>query len=150
VPGARGSRPTLCGRPADIVAQQGGLGHRLIWGIDVVTAYVAVTAITAVANTCIAIAGWSRARFVVANAADVGVPQSWLPFLAALKAAGAAGLVLGLMGVQLVGIAAATGLVLFFVGAVAAHVRARAYQKIAFPGCFLVLAIACLALAAAQ
>jgi hypothetical protein len=116
----------------------------------VVTAYVAVTAITAVANTCIAIADWSRARFVVANAADVGVPQSWLPFLAALKAAGAAGLVVGLMGVQLVGIAAATGLVLFFVGAVAAHVRARAYQKIAFPGCFLVLAIACLALAAAQ
>jgi hypothetical protein len=54
------------------------------------------------------------------------------------------------MGVQLVGIAAATGLVLFFVGAVAAHVRARAYRKIVFPGCFLALATASFVLAAAQ
>jgi hypothetical protein len=38
-----------------------------------VTAYVAVTAITAVANAWAAIADWSRAKFVLANAAEVGV-----------------------------------------------------------------------------
>jgi hypothetical protein len=115
-----------------------------------VTAYVAVTAFTAMVNAWAAIADWSRARFVVATAADVGVPPSWLPFLAALKAAGAAGLIVGLTGVRIVGIAAATGLMLFFVGALAAHVRARAYRKIVFPGCFLALATASLVLAAAQ
>ncbi|MEU4235353.1 DoxX family protein [Nonomuraea sp. NPDC026600] len=46
----------------------------------------------------------------------------------------------------LVGFAAATGLVLFFAGAVVAHVRARAFYKLAFPGGFLALAIASLAL----
>jgi hypothetical protein len=115
-----------------------------------VTAYVAVTAITAMANAWAAIADWSRAKSVLANAAKVGVPQSWLPLLAALKAAGAAGLLVGLTGVRIVGIAAATGLILFFIGAVVAHLRARVYPSIVFPGCFLALATASLVLAAAQ
>jgi hypothetical protein len=114
-----------------------------------VIAYVAVTAFTAVLNAWAAIADWLHAKFVLANAADVGVPQSWLPFLGALKAAGAAGLLVGLMGVRSIGTAAATGLVLFFTGAVVAHMRARA-EKIVFPGSFLALAIAALVLAAAQ
>jgi hypothetical protein len=114
-----------------------------------VTAYVAVTVLTAAFNAWAAIADWVRARFVLANAEDVGVPQSWLPSLGALKAAGAAGLLVGLMGVRPIGIAAATGLVLFFVGAVVAHLRARAYDKIVFPACFLALATASLLLAIA-
>ena len=40
------------------------------------------------------------------------------------------------------GLAAAIGLVLFFVGAVAAHVRARVFHNIAFPLAFLALASA--------
>ena len=43
--------------------------------------------------------------------------------------------------------AAATGLVLFFLGAVAAHVRARVFHNIAFPAAYLVLALGSLALA---
>ena len=70
--------------------------------------------------------------------------------LGALKAAGAAGLLLGLLGVRFIGVAAAAGLVLFFIGAVAAHIRARVYHNIAFPGGYLGLAAASLVLAAAR
>jgi hypothetical protein len=105
-------------------------------------AYVIITAVAIAANAGMAVADLARARFVVANSAEVGVPQSWLPPLAILKGAGAAGLLLGLLGVRPLGIAAATGLVLFFIGALAAHVRARVFHNIAFPACFFALAIA--------
>jgi hypothetical protein len=114
------------------------------------TAYVVVTVAAIVANAGVAVAGFARAEFVVANSADVGVPLSWLPLLATLKAAGAVGLLLGLLGLRFIGIAAAIGLVLFFVVAVTAHVRARVYHNIAFPGGFLALAIASLVLSTAQ
>ncbi|MEU9441710.1 DoxX family protein [Streptomyces sp. NPDC048304] len=48
------------------------------------------------------------------------MPRAWLPALALLKAAGAAGLLLGLLGAKPLGLAAGTGLVLFYVGAVLA------------------------------
>ncbi|CAL9310774.1 DoxX family protein [Streptomyces sp. SudanB182_2057] len=111
------------------------------------TAYAITTAVTILANAGIAVADFLRAGFVLANSAEVGVPRSWLPWLGALKAAGAAGLLLGLVGVPVIGVAAATGLVLFFVGAVAAHIRARVYYDIAFPGTYLALAAASLVLA---
>ncbi|MEU7088609.1 DoxX family protein [Streptomyces achromogenes] len=111
------------------------------------TAYAITTAITLLANAGIAVADFLGAGFVLANSAEVGVPRTWLPWLATLKAAGAAGLLLGLAGVPVIGVAAATGLVLFFVGAVAAHIRARVYDNIAFPGAYLALAAASLVLA---
>jgi hypothetical protein len=112
-----------------------------------VAGYTAVTLVTVLAVGGIAIADVLRARFVLANSAQVGVPQSWLPRLAALKAAGAIGLVLGLAGVPVLGIAAAAGLVLFFIGAIIAHLRARVYYNLAFPGGYLALSIASLVLA---
>ncbi|GLW08020.1 hypothetical protein Misp01_31500 [Microtetraspora sp. NBRC 13810] len=99
-------------------------------------AYVVVTVLTIVANAWAAVADFARAGFVLANSAQVGVPQSWLPVLGALKAAGAAGLLLGLAGVRVLGVAAAAGLVLFFVGAVVVHIRTRVFGKIVFPGAF--------------
>jgi hypothetical protein len=110
--------------------------------------YVAVTVITILANAWAAHADFVRARFVLANAAEVDVPHSWIPALGALKAAGAAGLLLGLLGVPYIGVAAAVGLVLFFTGALVAHVRAGAYRKMSFPGGFFALAVASLVLAA--
>jgi hypothetical protein len=80
----------------------------------------------------------------------VGVSVSWLPTFAALKLAGAAGLLLGLLGVRPLGIAACAGLVIFFVGAVAAHVRAGVLYNIAFPGWFLAMAGASLVLSIAH
>ncbi|MFH9571893.1 DoxX family protein [Streptomyces sp. NPDC017230] len=113
------------------------------------TAYVIVTVAAIVANAGIAVADLMRARFVLANSAEVGVAVSWLPRLAALKATGAAGLLIGLLGVRPLGIAATVGLVLFYVGAVAAHVRARVLHNIAFPVGYLALNAAALFLATA-
>ncbi|WP_436760983.1 DoxX family protein [Streptosporangium sp. V21-05] len=113
-------------------------------------AYVVVTLVTIAVNVWAAVADFSRAGFVLANSAELGIPRSWLPPLATLKAAGAAGLLLGLLGVRFIGVAAAVGLTLFFAGAVAAHVRARVFHNMAFPGGFLLLAVASLALALAR
>ncbi|SEG90012.1 DoxX-like family protein [Thermomonospora echinospora] len=113
-------------------------------------AYVVVTIATIAANAAIAVADLAGARFVLANSAEVGLPRSWIPPLGWLKAAGAAGLTLGLLGLRPLGIAAAAGLVLFFLGAVIAHIRARVFHNIAFPGAYLALAIGSFTLAVTQ
>lgn len=105
--------------------------------------YVIVAAI--VANAAVAIAIFARANFVMANFGEVSLPRLWTPpALAALQAAGAAGLLLGLLGLPAIGIAAAAGLVLFFVVAVAMHLRAGAYKSLPSPVFFLALAVAAL------
>ncbi|OIV35555.1 hypothetical protein BIV57_20745 [Mangrovactinospora gilvigrisea] len=116
------------------------------------TALLVTTLLTAAANTAVAVADLARARFVLANSAEVGVPLSWLPRLAALKLAGAAGLLLGLAAPVLrpLGIAAACGLVLLYTGAVITHLRARVLYNLAFPGGYLVLAAGSLVLAATR
>jgi DoxX-like family len=123
----------------------------------VLVAYVVITLITIIANVAIAVADVRRAEFVLANSVEVGVPQSWLPRLAVLKAAGAVGLFVGLVGVVLnlavapyFGIAAAVGLILFFTGALVAHLRARVFYNLYFPGMYWLLAVASLVLALAQ
>jgi DoxX-like protein len=115
----------------------------------VFTAYAIVTVVAVVANASVAIADLVRAGFVLANMDEVGVPRSWLAPLGILKVAGAAGLLLGLLGLRSLGTAAAIGLVVFFAGAVTTHVRARVFHNIAFPGAFLTLAAAATALAVA-
>jgi hypothetical protein len=96
-----------------------------------------IVLITALANVAFAVADFARARFVLATSAEVQVPSSWLPVLGALKLAGAVGLLVGLLGVPVVGTAAATGLTLFFVGAVTRHVQTRVFHTIAFPATVL-------------
>lgn len=110
--------------------------------------YLGVVTATLVLNAGVAAADFSRARFVLANSAEVGVGEGWLPLLGALKAAGAAGLLIGLLWFRPLECAAAIGLVLFFIGAVAVHVRARVLYNLAFPGFFLALATASLVLIA--
>ncbi|WP_438289979.1 DoxX family protein [Streptomyces sp. HUAS TT7] len=109
-----------------------------------------ITVITIVANAAIAVADFAKAEFVLGNMAEVGLPTSLLPALATLKAAGAVGLALGLLGVRFLGIAAAVGLVLFFVGAVVRHVQTRVYHNMAFPGTYLLLSVASLCVALAR
>ncbi|GAA2440465.1 hypothetical protein GCM10010191_65330 [Actinomadura vinacea] len=113
-------------------------------------AYVVITALTILVNAAVAVADLAGARFVRANAAAVNLPESWIPVLGLLKGAGAAGLLFGLAGVRFLGIAAALGLVLFFLGAIAVHVRTRVFHNIAFPGGCFALASASLAVAVAQ
>jgi len=113
-------------------------------------AYVIITAVTIAANAWATAVDIAQPRWLLATMAEVGVPRSCLPPLGALKAAGLVGLVLGLLGLRPLGIAAAIGLVLFFAGALTAHVRARVFHNIAVPGAYFALAAAALALAIAR
>jgi hypothetical protein len=113
-------------------------------------AYIIVATATIAMNAAIAIADFTGAQFVTANSAELGVPTSWQPVLGTLKAAGVVGLLIGLFWLPPLGIAAAIGLVLFYVGAVITHVRARVLYNLAFPGIFLGFAAATLALAIAN
>jgi DoxX-like family len=110
------------------------------------TATMVMTLLTAIVTAGIAVPDFIPANFVLANSAAVGVPRSWLPALGATKLAGALGLLAGLVGLPALAIAAAAGLVLYFVGAVATHLRAHVLYNIAFPGGFLCLSAASLAL----
>jgi hypothetical protein len=83
----------------------------------------------------------AKAQFVMRNSAEVNVPPHWIPYLATVEAAGVIGLTAGLLGPRLIGLAAAIGLIAFFVGATTAHIRARAFHNIAFPATFLLLAV---------
>ncbi|MGW6023872.1 DoxX family protein [Streptomyces sp. NPDC055099] len=96
------------------------------------TASVVVTALAAAMVGFSAVSVFLRAKWVVEPMADYGVPFSWLPWLGAAKAAGAAGLLVGLL-VPAVGVAAGIGLALYFAGAVITVVRARWYAHIPFP-----------------
>ncbi|WP_330330290.1 DoxX family protein [Streptomyces sp. NBC_00536] len=89
-------------------------------------AYLAIATLLTLALTFSAVFTARRAEPVISNMRAVAVPDSWLPGLAAAKAAGAAGLVIGFWIAPL-GMAAAVGLALYFVGAVATHVRVKHY-----------------------
>lgn len=106
--------------------------------------YLVLTIVTAAANLAAALADFLRAGWILDNMTSYGVPRSWLPALGAAKAAGGVGLLAGL-AVPALGIAAAVGLVLYFAGAVATVVRARVYLHLPYPGVFLLLAAATLA-----
>lgn len=110
------------------------------------TAYLVITLITAISIAGVALPDFIPAQFVLANSSEVGVPRSWLPALGAAKLAGAVGLLAGLVGLPGLALAAAASLVLFFVGAVVTHLRARVLHNIAFPGAFLCLSAASLAM----
>jgi hypothetical protein len=110
----------------------------------VFTAYVIVTLLAAAANILSAALDFIRYKQILINMARVGVPQSWITILGILKAAGAIGLLIGI-GVPLIGTAAAIGLVLFFVGAIITHLRARDYS-FGLAVVFLLLAVAALVL----
>jgi len=90
-------------------------------------AYAVVGLLLSVGLALSAVATFTGNEQVVSTMTKVGVPESWLPRLATLKALGAVGLVVGLW-VPLIGEAAAIGVVLYFVGAVITHLRAKDYE----------------------
>lgn len=106
-------------------------------------AYLAVGMLTAAANATFATLDFARAEFVLQTMNRVGVKRSWLNPLGFLKLAGAVGLVAGI-AVAPLGVAAAIGLVLFFIGAIVTHIRAHDYSSIPFPATVLLLAVATL------
>ena len=118
-------------------------------GVPLFTAYVVVTLLAIAASTFVAIANFLRLNFVLGTASKVGVSESWMTTLGTLNAAAALGLLFGLIGVPPIGTAAAVGLVLYFVGAIITHLRARDYS-IGPAAAFLVLAVAALVLGLAS
>jgi hypothetical protein len=109
------------------------------------TAYIVVTILAAALVGYSAAAVFVRATWVVQNLTDYHVPRSWWPWLGTAKAAGAAGLLVGLV-VPRIGVLAAIGLVLYFAGAVGTVVRARYFAHIPYPVVFLAPVVAALAL----
>jgi hypothetical protein len=116
------------------------------------TAYVVVALLAVAANLFSGIAALVHMKAILPGMAKAGVPESWLTFpIGTLKTAGAVGLLLGLIGVPLIGTAAAIGLILFFVCALYTHVRVSDYTpQFALANGFLALAVAALVLGLAS
>jgi len=86
------------------------------------TAYVTVAIIGAVFNGAAAFTYLSGHDYPKTQADMKGLPRKYVPVLGSLLAAGTVGLVAGL-AVPVLGTLAAIGLVLYFIGAIIAHLR---------------------------
>ena len=109
------------------------------------TAYIIVTLVAAAGVAFSAGSALLHAPWVLKPLADYGIPLRWIPWLGTAKAAGAAGLVVGLF-VPAIGVAAAVSLVLYFTGAVITVIRARWYSHIPYPLMYVAPVIVALAL----
>jgi hypothetical protein len=82
---------------------------------------------------------------VMQSMATVGVPEERVWLLSVAEIAGAVGLVVGLLWWP-VGVAAAAGVILYFLGAVGAHLRVKDTANLAVPTLILAAAVAVLVL----
>lgn len=85
---------------------------------------VVVSVVVALAAIGSAVAKLTKQPKILEQMTHLGVPVGWLPRLAAAEIAGGVGVLVGL-AVPALGIAAAIGLIAYFVGAVVTHVRAK-------------------------
>ncbi len=108
-------------------------------------ATVVVSVLIALAAIGSALGKLSKNPKLVTQLTGLGVPLSWLPRLAALEIAGGVAVLVGL-AVAPLGIAAAVGLVLYFLGAVATHLKAGDRKGIPAPLVLAVVAAAALVL----
>lgn len=108
-------------------------------------AYVAVTGAAIAANLWAAAVDVVRPQWLLANMAKLDVAEAQLPYLSGLKAAAALGLLVGFVAPAL-GVAAAVGLVLYFLCAVVTVVRAPDYAQLPYPSAFLLIAAGTLAM----
>ena len=86
--------------------------------------YIVVTLLAAVATGYAACLNFVRAESVKAVADRLRMSRTWMIPLGILLAAGASGLLVG-FAVPALGTAAAIGLIVYFVCALSAHIRAR-------------------------
>ncbi|MEU6207936.1 DoxX family protein [Micromonospora musae] len=107
-------------------------------------AYVTVTIVAAVFTGSAAVTYLAGHRYPKAQLDMKRLPRSWGPKLGMLLAAGSVGLLSG-FAVPLLGALAAAGLVLYFVGALGAHLRVGSRQLVG-PAVFLAVCLAALVL----
>jgi hypothetical protein len=107
--------------------------------------YLIVIILTAAANLYAGIVDFTRPQWLLANMKRLRVEERWLPTLGILKLLGGLGVLAGL-AVPQIGVAAAAGLVHYFVGAMLTVLRARWYANLPFPLTWLALAVGSFAL----
>ena len=105
-------------------------------------AYVTVTVVAALFTGIAAFTYLSGHDYPKTQADVKRIPRSWVPRLGLALAAGSLGLLAGFV-VPVLGVLAAAGLVLYFVGALIAHLRVGSRNLIG-PIVFLVTAVAAL------
>ncbi|MEV0271455.1 DoxX family protein [Hamadaea sp. NPDC050747] len=112
--------------------------------------YIAVTIVAAIVFAYAAVLSIIGSDTVARTAEAVRVPASWMVPLGTLLAAGSLGLLAGFL-VPAIGTAAASGLVLYFACAAAAHARVRDTQLSRWGtwAAFFALAVATLVVALA-
>ena len=107
-------------------------------------AHIAVVILMALLVTVSGVAKLRRSPHVVKIINEVvHVPLKWFSWLAACEFAGAIVLLVGIAW-PLIGLAAAVGLVIYFLGAIIAHLRVRDIKGINSPAFLLGVAVACL------
>lgn len=93
------------------------------------TTYVIVTIVAIVLNGFSGVAALFHFKPILPGMAAAGVPVSWLRFpIGTLKTLGAIGLLIGLLRCTPVTVAAAAGLVIFFICALYTHVFHKNYS----------------------
>jgi len=102
--------------------------------------FLIVIILTAAANLYAGISDFTRPQWLMTNIGRLGVEARWLPTLGILKLLGGIGVLTGIL-VPEIGVAAAAGLVVYFIGAVATVLRARWYSNLPFPLTWLALAV---------
>lgn len=100
--------------------------------LDIVAGFIAVAAATS------SIGKFQKKDAIVTTLSHVGVKREQLNLLGALEALGALGVLVGIWSKPLA-IAATTGLALYFLGAVVAHLRIKDKVKDFAPALFLML-----------
>ncbi|MCG5450259.1 MULTISPECIES: DoxX family protein [Micromonospora] len=104
-------------------------------------AYVAVTILASVFTGFAAVTYLIGHDYPKAQADMKRVPRSWVPRLGVALAAGSLGLLAG-FAVPLLGTLAAAGLVLYFIGALIAHLRVGSRQLVGWAVFFVTVVAA--------
>jgi DoxX-like protein len=105
--------------------------------------YVTITIVASVFTGIAAVTYLIGHDYPKAQADLKRVPRSWVPRLGAVLAAGSLGLLAG-FAVPRLGVLAAAGLVLYFVGALIAHLRVGSHNLVGW-AVFFVTSVAALA-----
>jgi len=104
-------------------------------------AYVTVTVIASIVTGIAAVTYLIGHEYPTAQADRKRIPRSWVPVLGVLLAAGSLGLLAG-FAVPIVGTLAAGGLVLYFIGALIAHLRVASRDLIGWAVFFAITSAA--------
>jgi hypothetical protein len=104
------------------------------------SASLMVIVLAAAANFYAGLCDFTRPHWLLTNIKRLEVEERWLPTLGILKLLGGLGLLAG-FAVPQIGVAAAGGLVLYFLGAIVTVLRAGWYANLPFPLTWLALAV---------